>query len=176
MKGIKSMKQYAYLLASTAMVAVLLLSAGCGSRTSQAYYNQPSKVMSANYDGSYVIRTQVRARNSALAFADAKRKAVQEVIFDGVTAGSNGVQDLKPLVYDKNAREKYEDYFNAFFKDNGDWTEFCSLEDRRAFSSTYQRSRTQMVQDVTVTVKRAELKKRLQADGIIPAEGRYDIK
>ncbi len=153
-----------------------MLLADCGSRRSQASYDQPSKVLSANYDGSYVIRTQVRARNSALAFTDAQRKAVQEVIFDGVQAGSNGIQDLKPLIYDKNAREKYEDYFNAFFSDNGDWKNYCSLKDRRTFSSTYERTRTQMVQSVTVTVARDALKKRLQADGIIPTQGRYDMQ
>ncbi len=157
-------------------VALVVLLAGCGSRRSQASYDQPSKVLSANYDGSYVIRTQVRARNSALAFTDAQRKAVQEVIFDGVQAGSNGIQDLKPLIYDKNAREKYEDYFNAFFSDNGDWKNYCSLKDRRTFSSTYERTRTQMVQSVTVTVARDALKKRLQADGIIPTQGRYDMQ
>ncbi len=157
-------------------VALVVLLAGCGSRRSQASYDQPSKVLSANYDGSYVIRTQVRARNSALAFTDAQRKAVQEVIFDGVQAGSNGIQDLKPLIYDKNAREKYEDYFNAFFSDNGEWKNYCSLKDRRTFSSTYERTRTQMVQSVTVTVARDALKKRLQADGIIPAQGRYDMQ
>ncbi len=163
-------------LIGIAVVALATLLTGCGARLSQASYDQPSKVLSANYDGSYVIRTQVRARNSALAFTDAQRKAVQEVIFDGVQAGSNGVQDLKPLIYDKNAREKYEDYFNAFFTDNGDWTKYCSLNDRRPFSSTYQRTRTQMVQDVTVTVERDALKKRLQADGIIPAENRYNAQ
>lgn len=167
------MKRTSIFLAAVAFITLL---AGCGSRRSQASYDQPSKVLSANYDGSYVIRTQVRARNSALAFTDAQRKAVQEVIFDGVQAGSNGIQDLKPLVYDKNAREKYEDYFNAFFADNGDWKNYCSLKDRRAFSSTYERTRTQMVQNVTVTVERDALKKRLQADGIIPAQGRYDIQ
>lgn len=162
-------------LGTILMAAIAILSlAGCGARRSQAYYDQPSKVLSANYDGSYVIRAQVRARNSALAFTDVQRKVVQEVIFDGVAAGSSGVQDLKPLVYDKNAREKYEDYFNAFFSDHGDWTKYCSLKDRRSFTSTYQRTHTQMVQEVTVTVRRAELKKRLQADGIIPAEGRYN--
>lgn len=155
--------------------AAILSLTGCGARRSQAYYDQPSKVLSVNYDGSYVIRTQVRARNSALAFGDAQRKTVREVIFDGVASGSNGVQDLKPLVFDKNAQEKYEDYFNAFFSDNGEWSKYCSLKDRRAFSSTYQRTRVQMVQDVTVTVDRAALKKKLQADGIIPTEGRYDL-
>ncbi len=154
----------------------LLSLVGCGARRSQAYYDQPSKLLSANYDGSYVIRTEVRARNSAVAFTDAQRKAVREVIFNGVAAGSNGVQDIKPLVFDKNAQEKYEDYFNAFFSDNGDWKNYCSLHDRRIFTSTYQRTRTQMVQTVTVTVLRDELKKRLQADGIIPAEGRFNIQ
>ncbi|MGM9837473.1 MAG: lipoprotein [Paludibacteraceae bacterium] len=157
-------------------VAAVLTLAGCGTRRSQASYDQPSKVLSANYDGLYVIRTQVRARNSALAFADAQRKAVREVIFDGVVAGSNGVQDLKPLVFDKNAYEKNEDYFNAFFEDGGAWTKYCSLGDRRSFSSTYQRTRAQMVQTVTVTVNRSALKRRLQADNIIPAEGRYNAQ
>ena len=157
------------------IAAMALLSlAGCGSKRSQAYYDQPSKVLSANYDGTYVIRAQVRARNSAIAFNDVQRKVVQEVIFDGVAAGSNGIQDLKPLVFDKNAREKYEDYFNAFFSDHGEWTKYCLLHDRRSFTSTYQRTQSQMVQEVTVTVNRSELKKRLQADGIIPAEGRYN--
>lgn len=159
----------------TGMVAAALL-ISCGSRTSQAYYDQPSKVLSANYDGSYVIRTQVRARNSALAFTDAQRKAVREVIFDGVAAGSNGVADLKPIVFDKNAYEKHEDYFNAFFQDNGDWQKYCSLQDRRSFTSTYQRTRTQMVQTVTVSVDRSGLQKRLQADGIIPPQGRYTVQ
>ncbi len=157
------------------ILAVLTL-VGCGSRKSQAYYDQPSKVLSANYDGSYVIRTEVRARNAAVAFTDAQRKAVREVIFSGVAAGSNGVQDLKPLCFDMNAQEKYEDYFNAFFSDNGAWKDYCSLADRRTGTSTFKRTRTQMVQTVTVTVKRSELKAKLQADGIIPAENRYEVK
>lgn len=153
------------------LVGLVLI--GCGPKRSQAYYDQKSQVLSANYDGSYVIRTQVRSRNSALAFSEAQRKAVEEVIFDGVKSASSGVTDLKPLCFDLNAREKYETYFQAFFSDEGDWTQFVSLRDKRAGSTSYQRTNSQMVQTVTVTVQRAELKKRLQADGIIPKEGRY---
>jgi hypothetical protein len=152
---------------------IVLLLAGCGARRSQAYYAAPSKVLSANYDGSYVIRVQVRARNAAIAFTDGQRKAVQEVIFDGVSAGSNGIADLKPLCFDMNAREKYEDYWNAFFSDEGPWSEFTSYKDRRATSTRYQRDGRLMVETGTVTVDRAGIKKRLQADGIIPKEGRY---
>ena len=155
-----------------AVVAALLF-AGCGAKRSQAYYEKPSVVLSANYDGSYVIRVQVRAKDAVIAFTDGQRKAVEEVIFSGVKAGSNGISDLKPLCFDMNAREKHEDYFNAFFRDGGAWTKYASLQDKRVGSTRYQRDGRQMVESVTVTVDRAALKKRLQADGIIPEEGRY---
>ena len=154
-----------------ALAAILF--AGCGPRRSQAYYENPSVVLSANYDGSYVIRVQVRAKDAAIAFTDGQRKAVEEVIFKGVKAGSNGISDLKPLCFDLNAREKNEDYFNAFFRDGGAWTLYASLKDKRVGSTRYQRDGRQMVESVTVTVDRAGLKQRLQADGIIPMEGRY---
>ncbi len=157
-------------------VAVMALLAGCGSYKSQAHYDAKSKVISANYDGSYVIRVQVKARNAAIAFTDAQRKAVREVIFDGVESGSNGVSALLPLCFDKNAPVKHEDYFNAFFADHGDWEKYCSLKDKRTATTTYERNGEQMVQMVTVSVKRNELKARLQADGIIPAENIYELK
>ncbi len=163
------MKKLSIFLA--AFVAIIF--ASCGPRRSQAYYEKPSVVMSANYDGSYVIRVQVRAKDAVLAFTDGQRKAVQEVIFDGVRAGSNGMTDLKPLCFDKNAREKHEDYFNAFFRDGGAWTQYASLQDKRVGSTRYQRDGRQMVESVTVTVDRAGLQKRLRMDGIIPMEGRY---
>jgi len=162
------MKKFSLLIAVIAMVFV-----GCGTKRSQAFYENPSRVLSANYDGSYVIRVQIRARNAALAFTDGQRKAVEEVIFTGVKAGSKGISDLKPLCFDMNAREKYEDYFNAFFSDDGEWTKYASLKDKRAGTTRYERDGRQMVESVTVSVDRAALKKKLQADGIIPMEGRY---
>ncbi len=163
------MKKYLFLVV---LVAMTMLT-GCGTKHSQAYYDQPSLVMSANLDGSYVIRVQVRAKDGVVAFTEARRKAVQEVIFDGVKAGNSGITDLKPLCFDRNAREKYEDYWNAFFSDNGPWKEYASYKDRRAVTTRYERDGRQMIETGTVTVDRAGLKKKLIADGIIPAEGRY---
>ena len=156
-------------------IAVLtaLVFAGCGARRSQAYYDQPSVVMSSTAEGTYVIRVQVRAKDAVVAFNEAQRKVVREIIFDGVKAGNSGMSDLKPLCFDMNAREKYEDYWNAFFSDQGPWKQFTSYKDRRATSTRYQRDGRQMVETGTVTVDRAGIKKKLQADGIIPAEGRY---
>lgn len=163
------MKKLSFFLAAMALV----LFAGCGTKRSQAYYAAPSQVLSTNYDGSYIIRVQVRSRTAVTAFTDAQRKAVQEVIFDGVKAGAEGLADLKPLCFDLNAREKHEAYFQSFFEEKGPWSQYVSLEDKRPGSTTYQRTGIQMIETVTVTVNRSALQRRLQADGIIPTEGRY---
>ena len=163
------MKKYSLIIA----VFAAIFFASCGQKRSQAYYENPSRVLSSNYDGSYVIRVQVRARNAAIAFTDGQRKAVEEVIFKGVVSGSNGISDLKPICFDVNAREKHEQYFRAFFMDEGPWTNYASLKDKRTGSTRYQRDGRQMVETVTVSVDRDGLRDRLIADGIIPPEGRY---
>lgn len=155
------------------LAALALAFAGCGPKRSQAYYDKPSQVLSATAEGTYIIRVQVRAKDAVVAFTEAQRKVVKEIIFDGVKAANSGMTDLKPLCFDLNAREKYEDYWNAFFSDNGPWKEFTSYKDRRATSTRYERDGRLMVETGTVTVDRAGIKKKLQEDGIIPKEGRY---
>ena len=157
-------KQSLGLLALVTVIAVL---AGCGVKKSQANYDFKSKVLSSNYDGTFVIRTQVRARNAAIAFTDAQRKVVQEVIFDGVDAGSNGVEPLKPILFDMNARRTYEDYFATFFRDGGEWTKYANLSDKRTGTTTYKRNGVQSIETVTVTVDRKSLREKLIADGIL---------
>ena len=163
------MKKLSFLLAVTALVLV----AGCGAKRSQAFYDQPSQVLSAENNGTYVIRVQVRAKDAVVAFSEAQRKVVKEIIFDGVKSANSGISDLKPLCFDMNAQEKYEDYWNAFFSDNGPWKQFTSYKDRRTVTTRYERDGRQMVETGTVTVNRAGIKKKLQEDGIIPKEGRY---
>lgn len=156
--------------------AALILLAGCGVKRSQAYYDQPSRVIGVKHDGEYVLRVQCRTRNAPMSFAEAQRKAVKEIVFDGVKAGSNGIQDLQPLCTVVNSQEKYEDYWNAFFSDHGEWEKYVSIKDQRILTNDYQRTISQTVTTMDVTVERAALKKKLQADGMIPAEGKYDFK
>ena len=163
------MKKLSYLFAALLMLVL----AGCGSKRSQAFYNMPSQLLSTTYDGRYIIRVQVRSKDAVVAFEDGKRKAIQEVIFDGVKAANSGIEDLKPLIYDINAREKYEDYFRAFFSDKKEWDQFADYFGRRVVTTRYERDGRQMVEIVTVQVDRAGIKQKLQNDGIIPREGRY---
>ena len=163
------MKKFSFIIAAFAMICL----ASCGTKSSQAYYDAPSQLLSSNYDGTFVIRTQVRARNAAIAFTDAQRKVVQEVIFDGIQSAHSGTEGLKPLCFDKNAKEKHEDYFRVFFQDNGPWKKYVDLRDKRTTTTRYQRDGRQMIETVTVSIDRAALKDRLVADGIIPPGGRY---
>ena len=163
------MKKFSFIIAAFAMICL----ASCGTKSSQAYYDAPSQLLSSNYDGTFVIRTQVRARNAAIAFTDAQRKVVQEVIFDGIQSAHSGTEGLKPLCFDKNANEKHEDYFRVFFQDNGPWKKYVDLRDKRTTTTRYQRDGRQMIETVTVSIDRAALKDRLVADGIIPPGGRY---
>ena len=90
------MKKLSVLLA----VVTAVIFAGCGPKRSQAYYDQPSQVMSATAEGTYIIRVQVRAKDAVVAFKEAQRKVVKEVIFDGVKSANGGISDLKPLCFD----------------------------------------------------------------------------
>jgi len=145
-----------------------LLIAGCGQQRSQAYYDYSSKVIQNHGDGSYVIRAWGRGRNAAYGYEVAQKQALQDVIFNGVQAASSNIENLKPLCFDMNAKTKYEDYFNAFFADNGPWKQFIAMKDRRTMTSNYSRTDAQTLAQVTVTVFRADLKRKLQEDGIIP--------
>lgn len=144
-----------------------LMLAGCGTRKSQSYYDYSSKVIQAHADGTYAIEAWGRARNATMSYDVAKKQALQDIIFKGVQPASSNIQPLKPLVYDMNAREKYEDYWNAFFAEGGKWEQFCSMKDRRIMTSRYSRTDAQVLARVTVLINRDAVKKQLQADGII---------
>lgn len=151
-----------------ALVAVLaMMAVGCGVHRAQAYYDYKSKVIEAHQDGSYVIRAWGRSRNATMSYEVAQKQALRDVLFNGVQAQSSNIQDLKPLIFDMNAQTKYEDYFNAFFSDHGAWKDYCSMVDRRIFTSNYSRTDAQLLAQVTVTIYRAQLKQKLIEDGIL---------
>lgn len=158
-----------------ALAVCALLLAACGAKMSQAYYNEKSQVLSSNYDGTYVIRTQVRGRNAAIDFTDAQRKVVSEALFEGFQPASSGIEQIKPIIFDPNARAKHEEYFNSFFRDGGEWTKYASLKDKRTATTTYKRANAQMVETVTVTIHYAALKQKMKDDGIIPQENMYQL-
>lgn len=121
--------------------------------------------MGVDPDGSQTLRSWGNGINKAKAIEQAKRRAVEAVIFDGITIGS-GDCNKRPLVNEVNARERYENYFNSFFAEGGAFNLYVSLEEKR--TSRLKSSNSSMeAWGVVVTVNRTELKKRLAADNVI---------
>ena len=150
-----------------AIIAMLVVLAGCGARRSQAYYDYNSKIIASELDGAYTIRAFGRARNAVDAYEKAQKQAVRDVILLGVESSDATVKPLKALLLEVNAEQKYEDYLNAFFAEGGPWQNYCNLRQRRILSSNFARTDAQVVAQVSVTVFRNELKARLIADGIL---------
>lgn len=156
-----------FILVALAIASLVLV--GCGVRSSQTFYNYDSRIISTELDGSYNIRAFGRGRNAVVAYDEARKQAVYDVLFNGVQSSNSRVSSLKPLMLEVNARERYEDYFNAFFADGGAYREFTSLHDTRILTENWHNSKLQVLVQVSITVDRKGLKQKLIEDNIIKA-------
>lgn len=126
----------------------------------------PPECMSVELDGSQTLRSYGTGRNKADAVEQAKKNAVYAVIFQGITTGKAGC-NMRPLVSEVNARERYEEYFNIFFMDGGEYLKYVSSEDEKNRSKQHVKTKTYANYAVTVRVLRQDLKKRLMSDNVI---------
>lgn len=79
------------------------------------YARSSIRCMGVELDGSQTLRVQGYGRNRSDAKEQAMKNAVWAVIFDGIRDGVEGC-NMKPLVTEVNAKERYEDYFNLFLE------------------------------------------------------------
>lgn len=121
-------------------------------------------------DGSQTLRIFGKGRNRIDAVEQAKKDAVYEVLFKGVLKGNKGT-NLRPIVTEVNARERYQEYFDIFFMDGGEYLKYVSMADRR-FGSTkkVKDNDVQVGYLVTVRVLIPELRQRLRQDGILKTQ------
>ena len=160
------MKLKKIFLSGVALISALTISS-CGSTSTVAYHPNTIECMGVELDGSQTLRASGTGRNKQDAIEQAWKNAVNAVMFQGIRDGAKGC-DVRPLINEPNAREKYEDYFNLFLTDGGDYQEYCSTIDERFHSKQKYKSKEQVVYIVTVRVLRSELKKRLQDDNVLP--------
>lgn len=154
-----------FILVVFAIISFILV--GCGVRSSQTFYNYDSRIISTELDGSYNIRAFGRGRNAVVAYDEARKQAVYDILFKGVQSSNSRVSSLKPLMLEVNAKERYEDYFNAFFADGGAYKEFTSLHDTRILTENWHNNKLQVLVQVSITVDRKGLKQKLINDNIL---------
>lgn len=155
-----------------AVALALLMAGGIMAQTStSAYYDYEAECLGVELDGSQTVRVWGVGRNKKDAVEQAMKNALRIVLFKGIQGGLKGC-NMKPVVFEVNAEEKYEDYFNVFFKDGGEYSKYISMKDEKRVNlfkkdKDKEKSKHFVKYGVTVRVLRAELKKRLENDNIL---------
>ena len=155
-----------------AVVFAVLMTGDITAQTStSAYYDYEVECLGVELDGSQMVRVWGVGRNKKDAVEQAKKNAVRIVLFKGIQSGMKEC-NTKPVVFEVNAEEKYEDYFNVFFMDGGEYSKYISMKDEKRVNlfmkdKDKEKSKHFVKYGVTVRVLRAELKKRLEDDNIL---------
>lgn len=136
------------------------------AQTQTVYARSSIRCLGVELDGSQTLRVQGYGRNKADAKEQAMKNAVWAVVFDGIRDGVQGC-NMRPLVTEVNAAERYEDYFNLFFADGGAYKEYVSLQDTKRRSGGRSKDKLGYAYDLTIRVLRPQLKARLKADNVI---------
>ena len=136
----------------------LLLTAGA--------FAQETECISKEMDGSLTLRVWGTGRNRTDALEQAKKQAVYEVLFKGIARG-NTDYNMRPIMTEVNARQRYQDYFDIFFMDRGEYRKYISMEDKRAGSTRVHRNYRDVTVGTTVRVLVPQLRARLKEDGLL---------
>jgi hypothetical protein len=148
------------------LIALSFCSCKSSSTTTDSFVSYETSCIGIEQDGSETLRAWGEGKNKADAVEQAKKNAVYDIIFKGINAGCRTC-NVKPLINEVNAREKYEQYFNIFFMDGGEYKKYISSEDEKIATKERQNYKLGNKYGVTVRVLRSELKERLISDGIL---------
>lgn len=129
-------------------------------------FAQETECISKEMDGSLTLRVWGTGRNKTDALEQAKKQAVYDVLFKGITRG-NTDYNMRPIMTEVNARQRYQDYFDIFFMDRGEYRKYISMEDKRAGSTRTRRNYRDVTVGTTVRVLVPQLRARLKEDGLL---------
>lgn len=142
------------------ILALVAVSCHVSRNPVAASFQSPVQFLKTDVDGSITVRATGIGRNYNDALDQARKLALREMIFKGIQVPNNSFLS-KPLIMEVNAEEKYQDFFNMFFTDGGDFKDFVSAEDKRVGSTVEKKADAKVRQTVTVRLLRPELKQYL---------------
>lgn len=150
------------------ILASSILLTGCNSakKIDSSYANYKFETQCLGHDGEYqTLRVWGKGNNKAEALERAKKNALKDIIFKGITAGNGGCK-TRPLLSVPNAEEKYEQYFNAFFSKGGAWNKYVRIDEKRGSRKVSKNSEIDNW-ETTVEVNVTELENRLIEDNVL---------
>lgn len=149
------------------VVASLFIFSGCAKKiTTVAFHDYKTECLGKSMDGNQTLRVWATGRNRTDAIEQAKKKAVHDVVFTGINAGS-GECNAYPVVDEANARKKYEEYFDVFFADGGEYRQYVETKNQNISSTDKYQGDGMVVYGIIVSVNRSALYQRFVSDNII---------
>ena len=148
---------------------VALVSLGAYSQVgSSARVDMETQCLGVEEDGTQTLRAWGFGKKKKDAVEQAMKNAVRDVLFKGIRSGMEGC-DMRPMITEVNARERYADYFNKFFADGGKYKNYVSLKDKNTKKSRESvKSSLGTRWSVTVRILCPKLRERLVKDKILP--------
>ena len=113
--------------------------------------------------GTYLVKVWSYSKKSSVAENQCRKNAVHGVIFKGY-GGGQGCVSQRPLANTPGIETQYEEYFRSFFADGGEFQKYASIIE--GTTETVKVGREYKV-GVTVSVRKDDLRKALEAAGII---------
>lgn len=162
-----------HLISGLCGVLLLLEGTSCSHKSampisqSAAYTNFETTLMNTEGDGTLTLRVYGKGSTEADAIETAKKNAVRDVIFKGISLKSAGDGPIRPLINEVNARERYAEYFGPFFRDGGEYRKFVKEENTLPGSRMKSSGTSQLNIGVICTVDRDALRQQLIDDGLL---------
>ena len=131
--------------------------------------NYEVECMGTGMDGTQLVKVWGFGKKPQDAAYQARKNAVHAVIFKGIAGGRPGCM-MRPLVNRPGAEVQHADFFNNFFSDGGSYLRFVSQTGDGSVDRIKVDRNTYKV-GVVVSVMHAQLRRELEAAGIIPPLG-----
>jgi hypothetical protein len=131
--------------------------------------NYEVECLGTGSEGTQLMKVWGYGKKPEDAVIHAKLNAVHAVIFKGIFVGEPGCMK-KPLVTDPGVEEKNQDYFDAFFKPNGEYLSYVAVSGEGVRESIKVDKKTYKVA-IFVSVQHGSLRKKLENDGIVKKLG-----
>ncbi|WP_109434345.1 hypothetical protein [Aquimarina sp. AU119] len=121
--------------------------------------------------GSKLVKVWSYSKNPKFAVAQAMKNAVHGMVFKGYAGGGNGCTPFKPLVSNPSAEEDHAEFFKTFFSDGGEFRKYvtAAADGNIAPGDRLKVSKREYKIGVVVNVTTDQLRKKLEAEGIIRA-------
>lgn len=141
---------------------------GCSpQRQMSTYYNYESECIGIGLDGAQTIIAYGAGMNGKEAITQSLKNGMSDLLFKGIISNTPEC-NLKPIVAEVNAKDKYENYFNNFFTTGGDYLKFINGSSSKKWPTKVgQNGSPRVMYKTTFHILRSDLRKKLVEDHII---------